>query len=284
MTSASCLAMSAGIKKYKNRKDRKAQVGPTQALADPHRLYEISVQNTEITIDFINLAFETEHDKLPLSLREDFCGTAKLCADWVSSDPQRIAVGLDNNASTIAWALRNNVAPLGENADRVEIIKRNVLKGTRRRFDVIAAFNFSYWIFRERDVLKSYLKSVYNGLVPGGVFLADLYGGPDAQYTMEETTKHDGFTYVWDQDTFDPITHHTECHIHFRFPDGSELNKAFSYNWRAWTLPELKDILQEVGFERVDTWWDGEDNILRPTESTQNLVSWVSYLAAWRQG
>jgi hypothetical protein len=99
---------------------------------------------------------------------------------------------------------------------------------------------------------------------------------------MEEETEYDDYTYVWDQASFDPINNHIVCHIHFRFSDGSALEKAFTYDWRIWSIPELRDILEEVGFKNVVTWWDCDDDIIRPKTAVENLISWVAYLAAWR--
>ena len=75
---------------------------------------------------------------------------------------------------------------------------------------------------------------------------------------------------------------HIICHIHFRFPDGSQLEEAFTYDWRIWSMPELRDILKEVGFKKIVAWWDCEDDIIRPRKEVENLVSWVAYLAAWK--
>ena len=131
-------------------------------------------------------------------------------------------------------------------------------------------------------ILAKYFQDAYDSLDPGGLFLLDTYGGPDSQFVLEEETEHDGFTYVWDQDYVDPINNHIICHIHYRFPDKSEMAKAFTYDWRIWSIPELRDLLEEIGFNRVTVWWDCEDDILRPKKSVENLVSWVAYLAAWR--
>ena len=99
---------------------------------------------------------------------------------------------------------------------------------------------------------------------------------------MEEETERDGFTYVWDQESVDPINNHIVCNIHYRFPDNSELTKAFVYDWRIWSIPELRDILEEIGFRKTTVWWDCEDDVLRPKEAVENLISWVAYLAAWK--
>ena len=60
----------------------------TAATADPLHLYEQSVQDTEITINLIDRIYRGRNGRLAMSLREDFCGTAQLCADWVLSDPR----------------------------------------------------------------------------------------------------------------------------------------------------------------------------------------------------
>jgi len=62
--------------------------------------------------------------------------------------------------------------------------------------------------------------------------------------------------------------------------------KAFSYNWRFWTLPELMDILKEAGFSRVETYWEGDDDDgggdgeFYLSRDEDNCESWVTYIAA----
>ena len=93
-----------------------------------------------------------------------------------------------------------------------------------------------------------------------------------------------GFTYVWDQDSFDPITHDVVNHIHFEFKDGTRLEKAFTYEWRFWTLPEIKELLLEAGFSDVTVYWDqaevGEDEDYRPSSRAENQPGWLAYLVA----
>lgn len=269
-------------KKVQRRKKKKRVPGLTAAGSDNHHLYELAVQSTDASIEVIDDVYKSNHKQLPVSLREDFCGTGKLCADWVRSRKNRTAVGLDIDGPTLAWGHEHNIAPLAAAKRRVELLERNVLKSTKRTFDVIGAFNFSYCIFRERVVLKKYLAGALRALNPGGVFMLDLYGGPDSQYELEETTEREGFDYMWEQEYFDPINNFTRCHINFKFFDGTKIKRAFTYEWRLWSLPELRDLMMEVGFNRVDAWWDCDDDILRPMESTENLESWVAYIAAWK--
>ena len=75
------------------------------------------------------------------------------------------------------------------------------------------------------------------------MFVLDAYGGNESTEIMEESRKTDfGFTYIWDQDEYWPGTGEYVCHIHFEFKDGTKMKKAFTYEWRLWTIPELKDL------------------------------------------
>ena len=77
------------------------------------------------------------------------------------------------------------------------------------------------------------------------------------------------------------------CHIHFRFDDGSRLKKAFSYDWRLWTLPELREILREVGFAQTLVYWQGwdereedGDGEFVAVQSAEADAGWICYLSA----
>ena len=50
------------------------------ATADKHDLYQRSVQDPEIEIAFLQRVYRKTFGRTPLSLREDFCGTALFCA------------------------------------------------------------------------------------------------------------------------------------------------------------------------------------------------------------
>ena len=34
------------------------------------------------------------------------------------------------------------------------------------------------------------------------------------------------------------------------------MNKAFTYDWRYWSLPELTELLKEAGFADAQVFWD----------------------------
>ena len=55
----------------------------TAKNADLHWLYEKSVQTPDIEVVFIDKVFRKEFGRPATFLREDFCGTALMCAEWV---------------------------------------------------------------------------------------------------------------------------------------------------------------------------------------------------------
>jgi SAM-dependent methyltransferase len=258
---------------------------------DPYRLYELAVQCAEAEVDFIDKNFRLLRGRTALILREDFCGTAAVCCEWVRRRKRNRGIGVDRDPEVIAWGQRNNVGQLpAEAARRVSLITGNVLTVEAPPADAVAALNFSYWLLNDRPTLKRYFQRVKESLKADGVFFLDAYGGYDSHrvITEERTVWHKGeaFTYVWEQEHFDPIKHRMVCHIHFRFPDGSSLERAFSYDWRLWTLPEIRELVLEAGFRRVTCYWQGwtaegtPDGDFRPVERGEPEAGWICYLAA----
>ncbi len=114
----------------------------------------------------------------------------------------------------------------------------------------------------------------------------DMFGGPESFEETKEKTKQKGFTYVWHQAEFHPVTNHMRCHIHFRFKDGSKIKKAFTYEWRLYTAPELRDLLLEAGFRKVTVYWEGEDEDgegngeFTPDAEGEADLAWIAYIVA----
>ena len=233
--------------------------GNMASKADRHVLYEDSVQCVEAEIDFVDETFKKLRNRKARLLREDFCGTANTSCEWVRRRKSNRAIGVDLDADVQAWGRKHHIAKLGESSNRVTLLNENVLEVETEPVDAVLAMNFSYWIFKERAVMRQYFRRVRESLVDDGIFFLDAYGGSDAFREMRERTKYDDFTYIWDQASFDPITGDMICKIHFTFPDGSRMKNAFTYDWRLWTLPEIREILLEAGFERVTVYWQGDD-------------------------
>lgn len=275
--------------------------GLTAATADIHELYQLSVQNVESEIDFVDTTYKALRGRLAVRLREDFCGTGNTSCEWVRRRPNNLAFGLDIDQPTLDWGLEHNVAPMDPaQRKRVNLINRDVLSpGDAVGMDCVLAMNFSYWLFKTRDEMKAYFKAVRASLAPDGVFFLDHYGGSESTSELVEKRevepgKGRSFVYEWDQASFNPITGGMTCRIHFRFPDKTRIKNAFEYHWRLWTLPEIRELLAEAGFSKVTVYWEGDEldkkgeptgdgnGEFLPTETGTADPAYISYITAER--
>ncbi len=257
--------------------------------ADIHELYELSVQNVEHEIEFLQQTFQSLRGRTAHLLREDFCGTASASCQWVRQGSDFQAIGVDIDPSVLEWGRANRIGRL-DTADRtrVSLIESDVMDVETPAVDILIAFNFSYFIFDTREVMRAYFERVRDSLKDDGVFFCDLFGGPEAQEETKEKTKHKkhGFTYIWEQAEFHPVTHHMRTHIHFKFKDGSKIKEAFTYEWRLWTAPEICELLLEAGFSTATVYWEGEDENgdgngeFTPDEKGVADLAWIAYIVA----
>ena len=258
--------------------------------ADRHYLYQESVQDTESEIDFVEETWNALRDRPAELLREDFCGAAATACEWVRRDPLHHAVGVDLDGEVLEWGELNNLEQLDdEQRSRIELRQENVLEEAAELADIVLAMNFSYYLFMTRRDMLAYFVNVYDSLMDDGIFFLDAYGGYDAPKNIVEERECDGFTYVWEQAAFNPIDGSMDCFIHFSFPDRSRMDRAFSYHWRLWTLPEIREMLEAAGFSDVTIYWEGtdEDNnegngIFEPSELGDADPGWVCYIVAQR--
>jgi SAM-dependent methyltransferase len=260
------------------------------AQADRHHLYQESVQDTEAEIDFVEEAWAELRERPAELLREDFCGTANTACEWIRRDPLHYAIGVDQDAEVLEWGRLNNLVQLdSEQLSRIQLLQENVLDTTPMLADIVLAMNFSYYLFLAREDLLNYFRCVHAGLVEDGILFLDAYGGYDAPREIEEERECEGFTYIWEQADFNPIDSLMTCHIHFQFPDRSRMDQAFSYHWRLWTLPEIRELLTEAGFSDVTVYWEGTDKDsnegdgnYQPAEIGDADPGWVCYVVAQR--
>tara|TARA_Y100000768_G_scaffold168102_1_gene125871 strand:- start:234 stop:1040 length:807 start_codon:yes stop_codon:yes gene_type:complete len=256
--------------------------------ADINRLYEESVQCTEFEVSFINKLFKKYNNSKCKSLREDFCASALISAEWVQHNKSNTAIAVDLDRNMIKEAKKTSLSRLTiEEQKRMKICYGDSSKYSDDRVDCVLATNFSYFVFKERKRLINYFKHVHKQLRNKGILMLDAFGGYEAHQLLEERTKHKNFTYVWDQSSFNPITHEIKCYIHFEFPDKTKIMRAFEYNWRLWTLPEIQECLSEAGFKRIDIYMQGWDD--KKNEETERFYkvrkcdadpAWVAYIAA----
>ena len=256
--------------------------------ADRHALYEAAVQCVEHEIDFVDTEFKRLRGYRAKRLREDFCGTANTSCEWVRRRPANQAVGVDLDSEVLAWGKAHHVAGLTlSQRRRLTLIKGNVAKVVAEPVQIVLAMNFSYWLFRERAQVRAYFKRVRANLADDGVFFLDCFGGYESFQVLKEHTEHKRFTYTWEHASYNPINGDFTCYIHFSFPDGSRLKRAFTYEWRLWTLPEIREILCEAGFSRTTVYWQGWDEKeetgsgdFAPLEVADPDAGWICYIAA----
>lgn len=258
--------------------------------ADRHKLYEASVQDTDAELEFVAETFRGLTGRSLGFLREDFCGTANTACAWVKANPMHRAIAIDLDEEVLQWGRHHHYGKLDpEQQSRVRLVHADVMSVTEPKADAILAMNFSYYLFKTRDTLRAYFSHCLNNLVEDGILIIDSFGGFEAHRELEESTEYSGFTYVWDQHAFDPITHDMVCQIHFEFPDGSAMKRAFEYHWRLWTLPELQELLKEAGFGDVGVYWEGTDEETGEGDGVYTRQShgeadagWIAYLVARR--
>lgn len=264
-------------------------------IPDLHHLYEAAVQGVESDLDFAARVFKNKRKRKPISLREDFCGTAALACEWVNRSPKHRAWGVDIDQPTLDWGNEHNVAYLQADAQKPELICADVLKAKTPPVDLLMALNFSYCIFKTRDQLREYFEAARAALNNDGLLVLDLYGGTEAieakleprdieKHTATDGTKIPAFEYTWDQNIYNVINHHVVNYIHFKIPGIGKIEKAFTYDWRLWTLPEVQELLLEAGFKAAEVYlhdWteDGEsDETYRRRKNYENSLGWVAYI------
>ena len=280
--------------KTKTKRSKKKLSAP-----ELQHLYENAVQSVDADLDFAKKEFKKRTGRPLRRLREDFCGSAALACAFVKRHRDNRAIGIDLDGRTLEWARCHNVASLGEAAERLELRQEDVRTVTLPKVDVTMGLNFSYWVFKSRQELLQYFTAARRSLIEGGILVLDLFGGTGAMLEEVEErpvpaahtfdgTKVPRYTYYWNQAKFNPITHDFECHIGFRLKDGTEMDPAFSYEWRFWTIPELTELLREAGFAETqvytDDWDDDTDEsngIYRRRRKFDNEGVWVGYLLAF---
>lgn len=273
----------------------------TAAIADRHRLYESAVQCVEAEIDFVDETYRELRGRDAILLREDFCGTGNTSCEWVKRRSTNRAVGLDIDEPTLQWGRDHNVGALPEDRrGAVNLINRDVLTpGDATGADCILAMNFSYWLFQKREEMIGYFKTVLDSLADDGIFFLDHYGGSESMSETTDVRKVKDelgrkFSYEWVQDTYNPITGEMHCRIHFSFTDGTRIDDAFTYTWRLWTLPEIREMLAEAGFKNVTVHWEGDEldddgeptgegnGEFKPTMQGAADPAFISYITAER--
>jgi len=285
-------------KAKKDKKEKKAKKDKSEKKkrsladkADKYDLYQRSVQNADYEVGLLRKVYRDAYgkDREPKILREDFGGTAAVCCEWVRRDKDRLAFGVDIDPEPIAWGKANNLSQLKSSEQaRVTYVEGDVRDGNTPKADIVAGMNFSYFIFKTRDDLRAYFKAAYNNLKDEGVLALDMFGGHEVfEDSRVEIHRIEDFRYCWDQHDFDPITGHYTFFIHFAFKDKSKLKQAFRYDWRMWSIPEVRELLLEAGFQRADVYWEDTDKKTGEGNGNYRIrargdadPAWLAYIVA----
>ena len=258
-----------------------------------HALYEAAVQGVDYDLGFAEKLFRHLRGRAPRTMRDDFCASAALATAFALRDPANVSYAVDLDPAPLAWARRHRLAHLNDAADRVHLVLGDVRTVRVPKVDLTLAYNFSYWVMKSRADLLSYFRSARRGLKKDGVLLVNAFGGSDAMRPLVERRrirgKHapDGlpippFRYVWEQVSFNPVDHAFRCAIHFEFERGRPLKNAFRYDWRFWTLPEIREVMAEAGFAESRVYvelWDDETRPDPPSARRTEFKQQETWLA-----
>ncbi|RZS03048.1 hypothetical protein BHM03_00033177 [Ensete ventricosum] len=205
--------------------------------------------------------------------------------EWLRSDPRRTAIGVDLDLEALNWCLENNLNKVGgDGCSRFSLLHGNVLRPqeaclvkhqvedlvkdlalcdkngaseavtTNERDDsevqgcftyasmkfdalpnrdIVCAFNYSCCCLQKRKDLVLYFKHAFNALSKkGGIFVMDLYGGVSSECKLRLRRRFSNFT-------VSPVL--------------DVIRSIFFFLW-VWSLPEIKDCLEEAGFGSIHVW------------------------------
>ena len=254
---------------------------------DKYDLYRRSVQSPDTDVCFLRKVYRDLKKKDPRIFREDLCGTFALSCEWVRLSPKFQAIGVDLDPEPLEYGRSHNLSKLSEKQQqRIQLFEGNVLAEKLASADISVAMNFSYFIFQNRKIMKEYFLNVLRSVKKDGIFVIDIFGGSLCHDENEEKASHRKFTYYWQQENFDPVTNRAKFHIHYRLHGQAKKERVFSYDWRMWTIPELREILEEVGFKRTHVYWEGTtrkgegDGVFTRTEKGEACQAWIAYIVA----
>jgi hypothetical protein len=254
---------------------------------DKYAAYGQSVQSSRDEARFLRVLYRNINGDEPIVLREDFCGTFAMSCEWAKLGPEKVAIGLDLDPEPLEYGIRHHLSALTADAQsRVTVRERDVLARFSTKADIIAALNFSYFAFHSRETLVQYFTACRKALRKSGLLVVDTFGGPQHGEPSSDSYRFPKFTYYFEQEHFDPISNRSRFSILFK-PKGSQRRtRAFTYDWRLWSIAEIRDAMLDAGFKHVDVYWEGTGRDGRGSgrfsrrEKGEPCQVWVAYLVA----
>jgi SAM-dependent methyltransferase len=254
---------------------------------DVFDLYEHAVQTPDHDVDVIEMLFRAVRRRRPRTLREDFCGTARVAIAWVESDDEREAEGVDFDVAAIRRARRHARALDADERARLRLRRADVRTPSRRTFDVVLAPNFSWAVLHEKAALSAYLDAAARALAPGGLLMLEVFGGRDLRRPLVHRHPVDAtsapFVYVWEQRAYDPRANLLDARIHFEVPGRRPLRNAFRYVFHLWTPETVRPLLEEVGLRDVHLFVERVGGGFAPVARSPRRAMWNGYVVAGRR-
>ncbi|MGE3108564.1 MAG: hypothetical protein AB7G11_18025 [Phycisphaerales bacterium] len=235
-------------------------------MLDKYDLYELCAQAPARDARFLRAL----HGGRPRILGEDFSGGGAIAKEWVRLFPGARGVAVDRDPEPLARLT---------GARGITVVRDDVRRATNN-VDLIADLNFSICEIHSRRDLVAYLKHARSRLRSSratgrGVFVCDIYGGSDAYYTGVITERKKGpsgerVVYEWEQRHADPLTGRVVNAMHFRVTPAEpakrarrsrgsarkpySIRDAFVYDWRLWSVPELREAMLDAGFAKTEVY------------------------------
>lgn len=251
---------------------------------DKYAYYHKAVQSVGSDVRFLSETYADLKNKKAKILREDFCAAFALSAEWVKASSDHVAYGVDIDPEPMEYGRHHYLPKLKpEQQKRLHPTEGNVLTSILPKADIAAAMNFSYFCFKSRTMMKAYFANVLKSLNKDGIFVVDIFGGSQCHDAIEDKIKHKTFTYFWDQSNFDPVTNFSTFYIHFKV-GAKKYEKVFTYDWRMWSIPEIRELMEEVGFTKTHIFWEGTNakgagnGVFTRTEHGESCLSWIAYI------
>ncbi len=263
-----------------------------------YSLYEHSVQDAPEQVRLFDRFYRELGGEEPQILREDFAGTFWISCEWVKSGERRQAVAIDNSDSPLEYGKAHHLAELDkQQQERVAILKQDVRERIQPGIDIAAVCNFSFFGLKSRKDFLEYLRSVHASLRGDGIMILEMVGGPGFIRIPEKETRtyrHESgdrkgkkwYTYRWIHKSFDPISRNGVYSIEFQMASGERYKDSFVYDWRVWTIPEVRDCLEDAGFSTSVVYWEMDDEddegevFCQTDKGLDDDDTWLCYVVA----
>ena len=214
-------------------------------------------------IEFVDNRFKALRGRRARLLREDFCGTANVSCEVGFRPPRQRAPSVSISTARCCSGQRSiiccssHASPAA--ADRPTLRKRAIKTYT----DQPTSFGneFRYLAVQGAQGVERYFRRV-RGFAGRGrhpvsrrLWRLRLF---QREIVEEQEIEEGGFTYVWGAGEVRACQRQPDLPIHFDFPDGSRLERAFSYDC-ACGLPEIRELVGGSRLPQICVYWQGWD-------------------------